>query len=304
MAEKEESSGAWGRCPVWDGSPLTWRAFRREMAWWCSSLDLESTKKYNLAARFLLRQTGTVRQRGEEFLPEELEYQKEVRARDPESGEEFVLTAEDPLSGLNKLLKALEALNGQSVLDRRGELRTAFYLHLARRPLERVADYASRFRTAVSDLRAEGAKIPDSEVGWFFKEKLGLDALRRQLLETALQGSEDYNVIEAECLRLFRDLHSQDPLYRRAERQAGTKLTIRRMFGGSSASTGTSSASTAPSSAPSRRSSFASAAGSVAGGGRKPFLRQAHVAEQRRSRRRRPTSRARTLGVTRMALRR
>ena len=104
------------------------------------------TKKYNLAARFLLRQSGTVRQRGEEFLPEELEYQREVRARDPESGEEFVLTAEDPLAGLNKLLKALEALNGQSVLDRRGELRTAFYLHLARRPLERVADYASMLR--------------------------------------------------------------------------------------------------------------------------------------------------------------
>ena len=132
----------------------------------------------------------------------------------------------------------------------------------------------------MSDLRAEGVKIPDSEVGWFFKEKLGLDALRRQLLETALQGSEDYNVIEAECLRLFRDLHSQDPLYRRAERQAGTKLTIRRMFGGSSASTGTSFASTAPSSAPSRRSSFTSAAGSVTGGARKPFLRQAHVTEQ------------------------
>ena len=74
-----------------------------------------------------------------------------------------------------------------------------------------MADYASRFRTAVSDLQAGGVKIPDSEVGWFFKEKLGLDALRRQLLEAALQGSEDYNVIEAECLRPFRDLHSQDP---------------------------------------------------------------------------------------------
>ena len=45
----------------------------------------------------------------------------------------------------------------------------------------------------MSDLRAEGVKIPDSEVGWFFKEKLGLDALRRQLLEAALQGSEDYS---------------------------------------------------------------------------------------------------------------
>ena len=119
MADKEENTGAWSRCPVWDGSPVTWRAFKREMAWWCSSLDLEGTKKYNLAARSLLRQSGTVRQRGEEFLPEELEYQKEVRARDPESGEELASTPEDPLAGLNKL-KAKEALNGQSVLDRRG----------------------------------------------------------------------------------------------------------------------------------------------------------------------------------------
>ena len=82
----------------------------------------------------------------------------------------------------------MQALNGQSVLDRRGELRTAFYLHLARRPLERVADCSSRFRTAVSDLRAEGVRLPDSEIGWFYKEKLGLDALRRQLLEAATRS--------------------------------------------------------------------------------------------------------------------
>ena len=43
-------------------------------------------------------------------------------------------------------------------------------------------------------------------------------------------------MIEAECLRLFRDLHSQDPLFRRLDRQAGSKLTIRRMFGGASSS--------------------------------------------------------------------
>ena len=41
-------------------------------------MDLESTKKYNLAARWLLRQSGVVRQRGEEFTPDELAYQKEV----------------------------------------------------------------------------------------------------------------------------------------------------------------------------------------------------------------------------------
>ena len=56
MAEaKEKYGGAWSRVPTWDGSPLTWRAFKREMAWWTSALDLESTRRYNLAARWLLR---------------------------------------------------------------------------------------------------------------------------------------------------------------------------------------------------------------------------------------------------------
>ena len=65
------------------GTPMTWRAFKREMSWWTSSFDLEATKKFNLAARWLLRQSGTVRQRGEEFLP--LAYQKEVTHQGPAS---------------------------------------------------------------------------------------------------------------------------------------------------------------------------------------------------------------------------
>ena len=41
------------------------------MSWWISSLDLDSTRKYNLAARWLLRQTGIARARGEEFEPKD-----------------------------------------------------------------------------------------------------------------------------------------------------------------------------------------------------------------------------------------
>ena len=145
--------GAWSHVPTWDGSPLTWRTFRREMSWWLCSLDLESTRKYNLAARWLLRQSGIVRQRGEEFNPEELAFKKAVTLTDPDSGEVLVDEPEDLLFGL---LAALEAMNGQSTLDKRGELRTQFYLHLARRAGERVADYASRFRTAVSDFEGRG----------------------------------------------------------------------------------------------------------------------------------------------------
>ncbi|CAE7881426.1 agaA, partial [Symbiodinium necroappetens] len=202
--------GAWGRVPVWDGSPLTWRSFKREMQWWLSSLDAESTKKYNLAARWLLRQSGTVRQRGEEFSPDELQYQKGESYIDPETGEAVEITAEDPFAGIHRLMDALEQMNGQSTLDKRGELRAQFYLHMCRKAGERVADYSSRFRTSIADLRAEGVKLPDAELGWFYKEKLGLDPLRKQLLETALGGSEAYATIESEALRLFRDLHSQD----------------------------------------------------------------------------------------------
>jgi len=71
--EKGQTS-AWYKVPTWDGSPATWRGFRREMSWWISSLNIEDTKKYNLAARWLLRQTGSVRARGEEFLPEEFHF--------------------------------------------------------------------------------------------------------------------------------------------------------------------------------------------------------------------------------------
>ena len=184
---KDESTSSWYKVPTWDGSPLTWRSFRREMDWWVSSLDLEGTRKYNLAARWLLRQTGVVRQRGEEFTPKELEYQKEMRGRDDE-GNETVLVEEDLLAGLHKLLASLEEINSLTTLDKRGELRNLFYQQLGRRPGERVSEFCSRFRTVVADLKQEGVKIPDSELGWFLREKVGLDPLRKQLLDTALEA--------------------------------------------------------------------------------------------------------------------
>ena len=227
------------------------------MSWWTSSLDLEASKKFNLAARWLLRQSGTVRQRGEEFTPEELAYQKEITHKDPETGELMVLTEEHPLAGINKLMAALEQMNGLTSLDKRGELRSQFYLTLSRKPGERVADFATRYRTSVADMKAEGIVLRDGELGWWLKEKLGLDALRKQLLDTALAGAEGFNVIEAEILRLFRDLRLQDPLLRRLERANGPKLTIRRMFGPPASSSTISSAGT--STTPSRRSSFSTA---------------------------------------------
>ena len=174
-----------------------------------------NTKKYNLAARWLLRQSGVVRQRGEEFTPKELEYQRAVTTTDTE-GQQITISEEDPFAGINKLLKALESINGKSALDRKGELRNQFYLNLQRCPGERPADFLSRFRALTAEMRTEGIDLPTGELGWFLREKLGLDRLRKQLLETALQGKESYEDVELEVLRLFKDLHASDPLMRRA----------------------------------------------------------------------------------------
>jgi hypothetical protein len=179
--------------------------------WWVSSLDLESTKKYNLAARFLLRQTGIVRQRGEEFSPEDLQYRPALTITDPDSGEVFEIEKEDCLFGLKKLMQALEGINGMTALDKKGELRSQYSI---RKPGERVSEFSTGFRTVVADLRSEQVQLRSSEVGWFYKEKLGLDPLRKQLLETASQGAEDYQTIETETLRLFKDLHMSDPMFR------------------------------------------------------------------------------------------
>ena len=170
--EKNGDYGAWSRVPTWDGSPLTWRTFRREMSWWLSSLDATATMRYNLAARWLLRQSGVERQRGEEFSPEDLTCGAAEFGTDPNTGESVEIVLADPFKGINLLLAALETMNGQSTLDKRGELRTQFYINMARRPGERVSDCSSRFRTAVSDLKAEGVTLPDTEVGCFSRRSL------------------------------------------------------------------------------------------------------------------------------------
>ena len=282
--QEKESGGAWGKVPTWDGSPQTWRAFQREMRWWPSALDLESTKKYNLAARWLLRQQGVVRQRGEEFLPDELAYQKAEVAVDLDTGAQVTLVEEDPLSCINKLLKALEDINGRTTLDKRGELRHAFYLEIKRRPGERIAEFCARFRTAFADLRSEGVNLPTGEVGWFFKSNLGFDPLRVQPLDTALLGAEEYESIEREVLRLFKELHVQDPLVRKMNSENRSTPLLQRFLSlqPSSSSRATSYAQSQASSAPrSFRSSSLSSSGRFGGSAfRKPFVpEQAMVSE-------------------------
>lgn len=239
--EEERGTSAWHKVPTWDGAPTTWRRFKREMSWWVSSLDLESTRKYNLAARWLLRQTGVVRQRGEEFTPQELQYKPAEVGLDPQTEEEIVLVEEDLLYGLNKLLDALEAINGKTELDRKGELRSQFYLELSRKPGERISEFCTRFRTLSADLRNEGIHLPSSELGWFLREKVGLDSIRKQLLETALNGRDSYEAVEGEILRLFKDIHTADPLQKRFGGGSDGKPSLMSRFLSSSQTSGTRS---------------------------------------------------------------
>ena len=60
-------------------------------------------------------------------------------------------------------------------------------------------------------MRREGINLLAGELGLFLNSRLGSDALRVQLLDTALQGEEDYDDVEREVLRLFRNLHVADP---------------------------------------------------------------------------------------------
>ena len=75
-----------------------------------------------------------------------------------------------------------------------------------------IATFGAHYRTLTGEVKNEGIALPSEELRWFLKDRLGLDALRVQLLETALAGREEYNQVEIEVSRLFRDLHVADPL--------------------------------------------------------------------------------------------
>lgn len=60
-----------------------------------------------------------VRQPGEEFTPKELEAKKAIKSIGPATGTEIVLQEAGSLFGLNKLLDALEGINGKGELDKK-----------------------------------------------------------------------------------------------------------------------------------------------------------------------------------------
>ena len=125
MARHRRGGASERRCP---GGWLAWTSKARRNTTW-----------------LLVRQSGVVRQRGEEFDPRDLEFQKEIKMPNAETGDDEVVVEEDPLSGINKLLTALEEMTGRSSLDKRGELRNVFYLELKRKSGERISEFATRY---------------------------------------------------------------------------------------------------------------------------------------------------------------
>ena len=57
-------------------------------------------------------------------------------------------------------------------------------------------------------MKSEGITIDDSEVAWFYKQKLVLSEMQRQMLETSLgANTESYVECEKESVRLFKRIH-------------------------------------------------------------------------------------------------
>eukprot|EP00434_Breviolum_minutum_P020400 symbB.v1.2.017989.t1/scaffold1419.1/size119806/1 len=215
MADTAEEKKSWAESgfdasiPIWDGKGDSLREYKRTVRWWLSSIDLEKTKYFNLAARFAMRQKGSAKLCALEFDPKDLEYKPAAMVPDPETGDEVEVSPVDYTYGVWKIIDAWENMVGRTVTDKRGELRERFYLTLKRPPTESVTAFALRYRTLVAEMKADGILIDDKEQAWFYKTKLGLTEMQKQMLETTLgSSSEDYAACERESIRLFKRVHA------------------------------------------------------------------------------------------------
>ena len=201
-------SGFDASIPVWDGKADSLREFRRMTNWWLHSINLEKTKEFNLAARFAMKQKGAAKLRALEFTPEELAYTPAETVVDPDTDETLVISEVKYNAGIVKILDAWDQMVGRSLNDKKGELREKFYLHTRRNPQEAVMTFALRYRNLMSEMKQEGITIDDAEAAWFYKQKLGLSELQKQMMETTLgTETEDYTACERESIRLFKRMH-------------------------------------------------------------------------------------------------
>ena len=247
--DKTDDYGFNASIPVWDGRADSLREFKKTVKWWLHSVNLEKTTGYNLAARFAMKQTGSAKMRALEFTPDELAYTPAEEYTDPDSGETIVVTPADYAAGINKILAAWDEMIGRTVNDRKGELREKFYLATRRGQQESVVAFSLRYRTLVGEMRAEGITIDDAETAWFYKQKLALNEMQKQMLETTLGTStEVYADCEREAVRLFKRMHfgatgdggQHHPGHRRPGLTSSALSKFRRSLPSSSSSTASS----------------------------------------------------------------
>ena len=192
--------GIFHRIPVWDGQPHTWRQFEKDVNWFLAGEDL-SRISFNFAVRIINKQTGTVKRRGGEFDPADLEPEwgerwtaaqadrhNEMLADDEmhlavEEGD--VRVAADLTRGVRRLMAAWRESVGLDDATVRGELRETYYQHLSRRQGKRIVDWASRYREHVSLMASHGVIIDDEQKIYQFKVKTQLTPARVELLQTA-----------------------------------------------------------------------------------------------------------------------
>ena len=108
---------AWGRIPSWGGGPRAFKRFEVDVSWWLAGEDWRRVS-YNVAARFVVRQTGAARARAELFEPEELGGDGPVA----EDGE--AITPDDPAAGAKRATTAFRGLLGRTAVRPRRSIST------------------------------------------------------------------------------------------------------------------------------------------------------------------------------------
>ena len=145
-----------------------------------------------------MKQRGAAKLRALEFQPEELVYTPAEEVDDPDhDGEKLTLSPAIYDAGIQKILDAWDSMVGRTVSDRKGELRERYYMNMKRGPVESVVNFALRYRNLVAEMKADNITLDDAEVAWFFKQKLNLTEMQKQMLETTLSGmTEAYADVE------------------------------------------------------------------------------------------------------------
>jgi hypothetical protein len=163
-----------------------------------------------------------------------------------------VTTPANPRAGIDLLMAAFAEMIGKTTQARKLELRDQFHKKLYRLDGERIIDFASRYRTLVGQMRAEGIALDDDELSYQFREKLNLSVERSELLETAIGDAPSYQKVETEAVRLFGRIHltrsRQHPVVGHQD-----KAKLNHRWGNRSSS---ASSSTLPSSASQFRRNF------------------------------------------------